>query len=78
MTADMHQTRNRVALDAKQRENFAKDVRDACVVAALQRYEDAKISGLCHEGAWECAINAIREVDLEQFKFALSVDARHE
>lgn len=63
--AKMDQTCDRAAIEETERMNFAKDVRDACVEAALQRYEDAKISGLCHEGAWECAINAIREVDLE-------------
>lgn len=76
MMADKNKSRDRAALDAKERLTFATNVRDACVEAALQRYEDAKISGLCHEGAWECAINAIRDVDLEQVAF--SVEARHE
>jgi hypothetical protein len=26
--------------------------------------QDASISGLCHEGAWECAIDAIRSLDI--------------
>lgn len=39
----------------------------ACIEAALQGYEEAKISGLCHEGAWECAVSAMRMFDVELF-----------
>jgi formiminotetrahydrofolate cyclodeaminase len=42
-------------------------VRRACVEAALAGYEDAAISGLCHEGAWEAAVSAIRGLDLDAF-----------
>lgn len=41
-------------------------VRDACRAAALEAYEHAARSGLCHEGAWECAMGAIADLDLEQ------------
>ena len=44
---------------------LAETVREACIEAALQGYENAAISGLCHEGAWEAAISAMRMVDLE-------------
>jgi hypothetical protein len=30
----------------------AEAVRQACIAAALQAYEDAGVSGLCHEGCW--------------------------
>lgn len=40
-------------------------VRLACLEAALEAYEDAGMSGLCAEGRWECAIQAIRELDLK-------------
>jgi hypothetical protein len=43
----------------------AEAVRNACLEAALKAYEEASISGLCHEGAWECAVGAIRDVDLD-------------
>lgn len=49
------------ALDAS---DLANAVRTACIQAALDGYEQAKIAGLCHEGAWECAIDAMRMVDL--------------
>jgi hypothetical protein len=44
--------------------SVAEAVRRACIEAALAAYEDAKIRGLCHEGAWECAVEALRSLDL--------------
>ena len=44
---------------------LASVVRDACVHAALDGYERAQIAGLCQEGAWECAVDAMRMVDLK-------------
>jgi hypothetical protein len=52
----------------KQRESqrrLAEMVRDACGKAAQEAYENAGISGLCEEGRWECAVAAIRALDLE-------------
>lgn len=43
---------------------LAERVRCACVNAALAGYEDAGLSGLCREGAWEAAISAIAKLDL--------------
>jgi hypothetical protein len=40
-------------------------VREACLKIARQAYENAGISGLCEEGRWECAVDAIRSLDLE-------------
>jgi hypothetical protein len=42
----------------------ASAVRSACVQAALDGYERAQIAGLCQEGAWEAAIDAMRMLDL--------------
>jgi hypothetical protein len=44
---------------------LASAIRNACVRAALDGYEQAQIAGLCQEGAWECAVDAIRMVDLK-------------
>jgi hypothetical protein len=52
-------------LRLKEQQRLAEAVRAACVQAALAGYEDAALSGLCHEGAWECAIDAIRSLDIE-------------
>ena len=52
----------------KQRESqrrLAEAVRKACGKVAQEAYESAGISGLCEEGRWECAISAIRALDLE-------------
>lgn len=45
---------------------LATAVRDACVQVALAAYEDAAMSGLCHDGAWECAVDAMRSLKVEQ------------
>jgi hypothetical protein len=45
-------------------EDLAKRIRDACVEAALQAYEDAGIHGLCAEGRWEAALGALKTVEL--------------
>lgn len=44
---------------------LAAAVRAACIQAALEGYERAQIAGLCQEGAWECAVDAMRMVDLK-------------
>lgn len=54
---------------------FAEAVREACLRAALQAYEQAGISGLCGEGRWEIAVQAIRSLDLQQLVDAYTQDA---
>jgi hypothetical protein len=44
---------------------LAEKVRAACIRAALAGYEQAGISGLCHEGAFEIAVDAMRMLDLD-------------
>ncbi|HEX7119178.1 MAG TPA: hypothetical protein VF212_10335 [Longimicrobiales bacterium] len=43
---------------------IAAAVRDACVQAAIEAFEDAGVRGLCGEGALEYALDAIRRLDL--------------
>lgn len=43
---------------------LAEAVRQACIEAAQVAYADARLDGLCHEGAWECAVDAMRALDL--------------
>jgi hypothetical protein len=45
-------------------EDLAKRVRDACLEALLQAYEDAGVQGLCAEGRWEVAVGALKTVEL--------------
>lgn len=51
--------------DATDRQVLAQAVRRACVEAALAGHEEAGIAGLCHEGAWEAAVDAMRALDLD-------------
>ena len=46
------------------KQQIAEAVREACLKAARDGYENAGISGLCEEGRWECALGAIRSLDL--------------
>lgn len=46
------------------RVEVAERVRRGCIEAALAAYEDAGIQGLCGEGRWEYAIDALRGLDL--------------
>ena len=52
--------------DAQDFLRLAETVRAACLAAALESYEEASIRGLCHEGAWECAVGAIRSLNLQR------------
>jgi hypothetical protein len=45
-------------------EDLAKRIRQACLEAALQAYEDAGVQGLCADGRWEAAVSALRTVEL--------------
>jgi hypothetical protein len=49
----------------------AEVVRQACIAAALRAYEDAGLSGLCHEGRWACAVDAMRTLPLRPLLQAL-------
>jgi len=51
--------------EQKWEQRLATDVRDACLNVARAAYENAGISGLCEEGRWECALDAIRALDLD-------------
>jgi len=56
----------------------AEAVRQACIAAALQAYEEAGISGLCHEGRWEYAVDAMRRLPLHPLVQALLLATEHE
>lgn len=53
-----------IPLSTDDKRRIAEATRQACIEAALAGYESAAISGLCHEGAWENAISAIRRLDI--------------
>lgn len=45
---------------------IAEKVREACIEAAGNGFRDAKMSGLCNDGAIEAAVGAIQSLDLEK------------
>ncbi len=45
---------------------IAEVVRQACLKAASDAYEQTGISGLCDKGRWEVAIGAIRQLDIDK------------
>lgn len=53
-------------MDRDERERIAETVRRACLEAALQSHEDAGFAGLCAEGRWEAAVDAIRSLDVSR------------
>ncbi len=50
--------------DLEHDQRIAEAVRAACVSAAQASYEQAAADGLCDEGAWEVAIDAMRSIDI--------------
>jgi hypothetical protein len=45
---------------------LAERVRQACVQALLEGYQMAAMSGLCHQGAFDVAVDAVRSMDLRE------------
>ncbi len=50
----------------EEKEALAEFVRNECVKTALEAYKEASIRGLCHEGAWEYAIDSTRNLKTEE------------
>ena len=55
MTSSLHPTGT---------DRVAEAVRAACIRAAQEAFEQASMSGLCCEGAWEVAVGAMQTLDL--------------
>lgn len=49
----------------KTQKELVHRVRDECIQTALSAYENASISGLCGEGAFEAAISALRMMNVD-------------
>ncbi len=49
----------------EEKRRVAEAIKGACLKTALEAYQHAKMSGLCQEGAWELAMDAIRSLDVE-------------
>jgi hypothetical protein len=44
--------------------DVAAKIRGQFLETAVNAYEDAAADGLCAQGAWECAVDAMRRVEL--------------
>lgn len=44
-------------------ERIAEAVKELCLEVVLRAYEEGGISGLCAEGRWELAVDALRHLD---------------
>lgn len=61
-------------------EEFAERIRGECLQAALHAYENAGMQGLCAEGRWEAAVDALQTLDLSplwrEFAIHLEIDGQ--
>lgn len=55
--------------------DIAERVRDACLAAAIAGYDDARMSGLCQQGAWDVALDRIRSLDVDALVTAVDQPA---
>jgi hypothetical protein len=51
---------------------IAGKIRDECINTALEAFATATGDGVCCTGAWECAIDAIRNLDAQEIINRLS------
>jgi hypothetical protein len=49
---------------SKELRAVAEKIRTAYLETALTSYEDAAANGLCAQGAWECAVDAMRHLEI--------------
>jgi len=50
--------------DTDRDQRVAEAIRAACIATAQASYERAAADGLCDEGAWDVAIDAMRSLDV--------------
>jgi len=48
-----------------ERQRLAEQVRRICLETMRRAYEDARMQGLCAEGAFEAAISAVAMLDVQ-------------
>lgn len=53
-------------IDTELARNLAEQVRRACLEQAMAAYEEGGMSGLCAEGRWELAMDALRSMGMER------------
>lgn len=53
-------------LSKQKQVRIAEATKAACLKAAIEAYEDAKMRGLCQEGAWDLAVDSIKILNVEK------------
>lgn len=66
------------SLQNREAQALAETIRQACVKAAVTAYDNARMDGLCHEGAWEMAVGALQQMDLSTFVQRVQLTASNE
>ncbi|MDZ7721124.1 MAG: acetyltransferase [Balneolaceae bacterium] len=54
-------------MNENEKYQLAEKVKEACIQAAREGFQNASISGLCKEGSVEAAISAIQNLKVEKF-----------
>jgi len=54
-------------MNENEKYQLAEKIKEACIDAAKEGFQDASMSGLCTEGAMEAAISAIQNLKLKKF-----------
>jgi hypothetical protein len=52
-------------LTMQEKRALAAKIRNACLQAALDAYEQGGLAGMCEEGRWELAVDALRELNVD-------------
>jgi hypothetical protein len=52
---------------------ISEQIRTICIQSAIEAYEEAGVKGLCQEGRWALAVDAMKHVNLEHFADLLCV-----
>lgn len=53
-------------IDSNEYEQLALLIKSECVKTAVEAYETASQNGICHEGAWECAVDSMKSMKVEE------------
>jgi hypothetical protein len=61
--------KQKIELDGKRDESqaaVAEATRAACLEAMIRAYEEGGLSGLCAEGRWDLAVDAVKSLNLTE------------
>lgn len=53
-------------MDQAEQLKIAEAARRVCLAAAARAYDEARLRGMCSEGAWDYAMDAVRNLKLDQ------------